>query len=147
MAESGEDAPVSGALARRSRTAAMRRLVRWSSQRDWVISSTRKRSCSVVGSNSWRYRARQASKSAWFSCGRTRKPPVRPWLTAFWLEVALPASVRGPVEEVAFFWFATICAEELMDEALLSPNVYHASGQKRTLRYGISGVCDGYGWS
>src|SRR5438270_5457443 len=52
--------------------------------------------------------ARRASNSDCDSVGRTRKAPARPWRVLFSAEAALPASLFGPVENLAFSRLASI---------------------------------------
>ena len=54
------------------------------------------------------YRAvKRVLNSSRRSSGRKRLALERPWVRAFWADLALPASVLGPVECWAFCWLRT----------------------------------------
>src|SRR5579884_1089103 len=80
-------------------------------QKALAISSTMTRSMKLAGANCAMKPSYTALYSFWLSNGRMTRAAVTPDFMAFWLEVALPASVRGPVLCWAFFWLAATCAE------------------------------------
>src|SRR5579884_2774763 len=80
-------------------------------QKALAISSTMTRSMKLAGANCAMKPSYTALYSFWLSNGRMTRAEVTPDFMAFWLEVALPASVRGPVLWDAFFWLAATCAE------------------------------------
>src|SRR5882762_2447771 len=72
------------------------------------MASTSVVSVKVVGWCSSLRVARRASNSDCDSVGRTRKAPARPWRVLFSAEAAFPASLFGPVENLAFSRLASI---------------------------------------
>src|SRR5579884_70633 len=75
-----------------------------------TISSTSMNSTWSTGRKRARWLLRRLSNSRRSSQARTTVCAVAPCLTAFWLEAALPCSVRGPVEDSEFCRLARICA-------------------------------------
>src|SRR5256885_95612 len=72
------------------------------------MASTSVVSVKVVGWCSLFRVARRASNSDCDSVGRTRKAPARPWRVLFSAEAVFPASLFGPVENLAFSRLASI---------------------------------------
>src|SRR5437763_10978732 len=93
------------------------RLARWIRQWAVAAASTRAHSTAVRASISRHHFSIRASSSAGFS------PGIMPWavspcVTPLYLEIDLPASVRGPVQRCAFLRLALILAWLLVGLAL-----------------------------